>query len=352
MFWKLHRNSLEGDMMELSQLLADFFSYAACQGGTSLDESAFRKAFPQSAPWLLEQFHGQQRNRQNLQQAVRELFLLPPPRRQEIARAVANDMDFDRAADPDRFFFAVPSLPEKERSIVKEFFKYFYDTAFERTQGPRINGRVTRATRTNLIKSYYLANDTMRHACPICLHPRSDAVKENRLEHYFPKAVYTPLFLHPANLMFICHECNEIYKRDADMLQEGREPLSKVFLPYRDTVKEHAQVVIRRTDGTDCVKLLAADRTAAEQTRIDHFDRLYHLQERWSSDIGGIFEAFRKIYANRNLSRKELRRKLGEKCEELQALSDFPDKFLELTYVNWLCDTMFDAFYDSLQPIR
>lgn len=58
MFWKLYRNSREQDMRDLSTLLAEFFAYAAAQGGTSLNEAAFRKAFPQNAQWLLNQFHG------------------------------------------------------------------------------------------------------------------------------------------------------------------------------------------------------------------------------------------------------------------------------------------------------
>ena len=37
MFWELHRNSLEQDMIQLSQLLGAFFSYAATQDGDSLE---------------------------------------------------------------------------------------------------------------------------------------------------------------------------------------------------------------------------------------------------------------------------------------------------------------------------
>lgn len=350
MFWKLHRNNREQDMRELTKLLADFFSYAAAQGGTSLDESAFRKAFSQNAQWLLDQFHGGQKNRIELKQAVKELFQMSPARRRAIAQAVAHDMDFDSTADPSHFFFAVPSLPPEEQAVIKAFFKYFYETAFERRQGPTINGRVSGAVRSEFSQAYYQANDAMRYACPICLHPNSDATQENDLEHYFPKGVYSPLILHPFNLLFICKYCNETYKHTEDVLQAGRQPLSGVFLPYRDTVKEHAKVVIRREDNKDCVKLLALDGTVEKQKKIENFNRLYQLEKRWSSDIERMFEQTRKCCAGRNLSREELRRKLDEMCKDLQALSDFPDKFLESVYLDWLCETMFDAFYDSLQP--
>lgn len=348
MFWNLNRNSREPDMRELSQLFVDFFSYAAAQRGTTLDAPALCKAFPQNAQWLLEQFHGQYENRKKLQEAVYELFLLPPVRRRAIAHAVANDMSFDTAPDPSRFFFAVPALPPQEQSIVEEFFKYFYETAFMRKRGPTINGSVSGATRTEFTKAYYQANDSILHACPICLCPMSNVVKENELEHYFPKSVYAPLYLHPSNLIFICPSCNRAYKKADDILHMGKRPLSSVFLPYRDTVKEHTKVVFRRNANRDCVKLLAADGSADKKKKISNFNQLYHLEERWSFDLERIFEQLRKTCAGQNWSKEEVRRRLKENCETLQALTEFPDKFLEREYLSWLYETMFDAFYDSL----
>jgi len=336
-------------MMELSHLLAAFFSYAARQSGPSLDEAALRQAFPTSAQWLLEQFCGQAENRRKLQQAVSKLFQLPPVRRQAIAQAVAHDLTFDRTAAPNRFFFSVPSLPKREQLIVKEFFGYFYEVAFHRKRGPTINGHSCRATRDHFSNAYYQANNALTHVCPICLHLKSNAVKENDLEHYFPKAVYPPLILHPSNLIFICRDCNETYKGVSDALRGGKKPLDKVFRPYHDTVKEHTKIVFRRVANTDRVKLLATDGSAAEQERIKNFDLQYKLEERWSADIAGIFEQIRTLCIGWGLPKEETRKRLQEKCKDLQALSEFPDRFVESAYLDWLCGKMFDVFYDSLQ---
>lgn len=353
MFWEVNRNAREQDMRELSQLLAAFFSYAAAQGGTALDENALRRAFPKSAQRFLDQFQGKEENRSGLQKAVKDLFLLPPVHRQAIERAVSHDMDFDRAADPSHFYFMVPSLPEAERKIVKAFFKYFYDVTFHHAVGPGINGHVSQATRDRFCEDYYQANRTLRRVCPVCLHRKSNAPKESDLEHYFPKSVYFPLILHPSNLFFICKECNENYKRAKDALQKGTKPLSKVFLPYQDTVKEHAAVAFHRTANEDHVKLLSAAGAPDEQEKIDSFDHLYQLEERWSADIEGIFDQLRVFCTSQSsgeekLPKEEVRRKLLEKCEELRALSAFPDRFVEAAYLNWLCGDMFDVFYDNL----
>ena len=348
MFWKLYENSRKQDMMELSQLLTAFLSYAAEQSGSSLDEAELRRALPQSAPWFLEQLCGQKENRKKLQQAVAELFQLPPARRQAIAQAAAHDMGFDRTTTPSRFFFSVPTLPAEEQLIVKEFFNYFYEVVFHRKDGPSINGHSCEATRDQFSSAYYQANGGLTHVCPICLHRKSNAIKENDLEHYFPKAVYPPLILHPSNLIFICRDCNETYKGVCDALQGGKKPLDRVFRPYRDTVKERAEVAFRREANTDWVKLLAADGSADEQERIENFDLQYKLEKRWSSDIAGIFEQIRTLCAGWGLPKEETRKKLREKCEDLQALSGFPDKFVESAYMKWLCETMFDAFYDNL----
>lgn len=353
MFWELYRNSREQDMRELSQLLSAFFSYAAAQSGTSLDEDTLLQAFPKSAPWLLEQFHGTEKNREKLHKAVEDLFRLPADRRREIARAVDHDMKFDQTASPHRFFFAVPSLPASDQEIVKVFFHYFYDVAFHRALGPDINGHVSGATRDQFLTDYYLANKHLRQVCPVCLHQRSSAARETDLDHYFPKGVYAPLILHPSNLFFACKECNETYKKAEDVLRKGAEPLSKVFLPYQDTVKDHTRVTFRRNANEDQIRLLSASGNPAEQEKIGNFDDLYKLEKRWSADIEGIFKQLRTFCMYRGPgekkpSKKDVRKKLQRKCEELQALSEFPDRFVESAYLHWLCETMFDAFYDSL----
>lgn len=335
-------------MLGYSRLLAAFFSYAAAQSGSALNEAVLRLVLPQSAPWLLEQIHGTEKNREELQEAVKALFLLSPVRRRAVARAVSRDISFQCAETPGGFFFTAPSLPKEEREIVKRFFSYFYETAFHRKRGPRIGGRATGAVREEFSRAYFQANQELRHACPICLHPKSDAARECDLEHYFPKGVYSPLSLHPHNLMFICRDCNETYKGMRDALQQGTKPLDKVFRPYQDTVKEHVKITFCRKRNTDHIKLLAAGGTRTEQEKIDRFDEQYQLEERWSADIEQIFEQLRKHCANRNLSREAVRQKLEAKCEELRDLSEFPDRFVESAYLHWLCGPMFDVFYDSL----
>lgn len=353
MFWKLNRNNREQDMRELSQLLSAFFSYAAAQGGTNLDEDALLRAFPKSAPWLLEQFHGTEKNRKKLQKAIKDLFLLPVSRRQEIARAVAHDMEFDQPAGQPLFFFAVPSLRASEQKIVKAFFLYFYDVCFHHAQGPAINGHTNGATRDQFLIDYFQANDHLLQACPVCLNRKSNARKETDLEHYFPKGVYSPLILHPSNLFFICKDCNETYKGTRDALRKrgGPKPLRDVFLPYQDTVKDHTTVTFRRKAGTDHIELRSASGDPAEQEKINNFDYLYQLEDRWSADIEGIFKQLRTHCTGQNPEKRpkeEVRETLQRKCEELQSLSDFPDRYVESAYLHWLCETMFDAFYDSL----
>lgn len=355
MFWKMNRNGLEQDMRELSQLLSAFFSYAAAQGGASLDEDALLQAFPESAPWLLEQFHGTEKNRKKLQKAINDLFLLPPDRRWVIARAVDRDMKFDQPAGQHLFFFAVPSLPAAEQKIVKAFFHYFYDVTFHNAQGPVINGHPNGATRERFLTDYFQANKHLLHVCPVCLHQKSNAPRETDLEHYFPKGVYSPLILHPSNLYFACKDCNETYKgtRDALRKRNGPIPLRNVFIPYQDTVKDHTTVTFRREANTDHIELQSASGDPAENRKIKNFDYLYQLEERWSADIEGIFNQYRILCAGRNPGGKkrpkeEVQKILRRKCDELREQSDFPERYVESAYAHWLYGPMFDAFYDSL----
>ena len=344
MFWELRRNSLEGDMRALSRLLADFFSYAAAQGETGLDEEDLRRAFPRErAQWLLDQLHGEEKNREALRSAVGKLFQLPPGRRRAIAEALNHDMDFDRAAAPGLFFLEEPFLPEEERKIVKDVFQYFYGTVFRRNRRSVFPG----AAYDRYAEANHRANGGLR-ACPVCLSKSPDIRRESDLDHYLPRSAYPSLSLHPGNLLFICKECNETYKGTRDALKKGKKPLGQIFLPYRDTVKDHAAISIRRVKNTDTVELKAVNDTREERERIKNFNSLYQLEKRWSGEVEGIFKEIRTCCAGRGLTREEVREKLRGYCEDLRALSDFPDKFVEAAYVEWLYGPMFDAFYDSL----
>lgn len=352
MFWEVRISGKEHDMMELCHALSDFFHYAAGQSGQTLNETAFRRDCPQIADWLLKQFNGREKNKQKLQQAVKGLFQLSKIRRRGIASAVAHDMKFYQAGSSPSFSFQTAALPQQEWDIVDNFFSYFYNVAFDRAVGPHLNGHICHTTRGELSKDYYQTNPVLNHVCPVCLSHSSNAKKEMQLDHYFPKSRYPVLMVHPWNLMYICTNCNKVYKGQKDPLPQMPKTLDKVFLPYCDTVREHTALDFQWEPNVeeDRVKLRPALGCTGEKDKVDAFNALFQLEERWSSDLAGVFEQLRYHYARKGLDKVELHQALKAQYQALRQIADagFPDKFLEAEYTAWLCEEQLSAFFENL----
>lgn len=356
MYWKVRLSGREHELMELCYALADFFDYAAGQPGQVLDETAFLQGRPQIADWLLEQFRGSNKNKRKLQRAVEELFRLSAVRRRAVADAVAHDMEFYRAGDGAEFSFQTSVLPKQEWGIVRDFFMYFYNVTFGRAEGPALNGHVCRATRGELSEDYYQTNPVLKHVCPVCLHHSSNAKKEMQLDHYFPKSRYPVLAVHPWNLMYICANCNMVYKGRKDPFLPKTKTLNTVFRPYRDTVREHTALDFQwNPDGEERqVKLRPAPGCASEKNKVDAFNALFQLEEQWSSDLLLLLEVLRRHYAEKGLDEAGLRQALRELYQTLRqiALSELPNKFLEAEYTAWLCEEKLDVFFENLKESR
>lgn len=338
MFWKVAISGRAPDLLELCWALSDFFDYAAGQQGQALDEELFQRSKPGIADWLLQEFQGRQKNKQGLQRAV--------------ADAVAHDMEFWQAGDGAGFHLQTAALPEGERALLHDFFLYFNDVVLARKRGPRLKGRDCPATRAELSLDYYQVNPVLNQICPVCLSQRRNAARENELDHYFPKSVYPVLAVHPWNLMYICKECNQTYKKDRDCLSEGSRALESVYRPYRDTVREHTALEFHWKPGKEheWVRLRPAVGCGGEEEKISNFDALFQLEERWSIDVERIYEELRLCYAGQGLDKDALCGKLGDRAHELKRQADlgFPEKFLESEYTDWLCEEQLDAFFAAL----
>lgn len=353
MFWKLNKNERMEDLAELTRTLAEFFDVAVSLSGPKLDEAGLQRLWPQNADWFLAELNEPAKNREDLKTAVAALMKLPVPRRRAIASAVAHDVRFHHAAFPKHFFFWTLRLPAEEQELLEQFFTYFYEVVFHRKGYPELNGHTCRATRTDYLNAYFKANSALRQVCPVCLHQQSSSATEDDLEHYFPKAVYPVLELHPYSLTFLCKPCNQVYKRAGDALNRGGKSIGTVFLPYQDTVREHVTVSFRWDPDEDKekVKLLPAASDPAEEEKVNTFARQFQLEERWTNDIERTHNCFWTLYSGMG-DKAAVRKKLEDKCEELHILSSFPELFLESAYADWLFLEEFDAFFANLTEFK
>lgn len=81
--------------------------------------------------------------------------------------------------------------------------------------------------------SGYLGANPRRIMCAVCDGTMKDGVTA---EHYFPKSLYPALSVSRHNLLPLCKECNNVYKKDLDPL-DGRS-VTSIFLPYYRFVRD------------------------------------------------------------------------------------------------------------------
>lgn len=339
-------NPAEKDMMVLCRALSEILSVVAEQTGSTIDEAYLRSRCPKYADWFIELVRLSTKNSAPFRNSVKEFLRLPKTRRREIAAAVRHDIGYNAFSSGDGFCFETQQLSPEARDLLKRFFLYFYEVVFHHQNAKG----ACKVVKSGLENEYFNANPAVEYACPICLNSCSNARRETDLEHYFAKSIYPVLAIHPHNLYYSCPVCNSRYKGEKNVLSQPTGDISEVFRPYRDTVREQTDIVVDRIpQEKDRVILCPKDKGQPQvQRKIDNFERVFRVQERWTAELRRYYSELRSRYVGKAYTKEDLRRKLEDYCEEMQNLSDIPQCHIEAIYAKWILDNQFDAFYDSL----
>ena len=348
MFWEIKMHKYKQSLDDINYFIQTFFCFAANSEDDFFNKAAFARCFPTCESGVLKAFTGRSANAYKFKSAVENLFKLSYTEQTEIYNAIVNDFDYI-SGDRTKFDFSVKKLPRNEREIVHDIFFYFYNEKFGKACGIELNNiDESGINKTQLKNHFFLANDFVNHVCPVCLSQMSIGKRETHLEHYLPKSIYPALIFHPFNLYYACNSCNTVYKKAKDTLLNGIS-LNQIFIPYLEPAVDFTEIIIERANMTDIVKLKAKDKNTATQNRIDNLNRLFELEERWSSNIECYYGQFRCSYKDKSITRDELKEKLSEQTNYLVARSrEFPEKYIESVYMKWIYTRQLDAFYDSL----
>lgn len=134
----------------------------------------------------------------------------------------------------------LPAKPAAWQSAGADFLKSFY-FAFNTAGGlpATLLGLAHRFGRQEFLRAFEAENQGL-FVCSVCDEARVGTRHKGRvhadIDHFFPKAVYPHLSIHPFNLVPICHACNSALKRALDPLENDagvRLTLRDVALPYR-----------------------------------------------------------------------------------------------------------------------
>ncbi len=353
MYWEMDQSGHERDLKCISDYLLSFFAFAAGTASTSFVKTEWLAFAGADGKWLYELYEKDAANGAAMRQAIRQLFRLPASERQNIYRAIAHDMTFEQSRTAAFEFQSIePHLKGEQCKIIKDFFLYFYEVALCSAH-IQLSGLSRHSlNRKELTKIFFAGkNRNLLQNCPICLQTVTNSEREGDAEHYFGKAAVPCLALHPYNLYFSCKSCNQVYKGSKSPLKSGPD-LRKVFLPYLDVVKQKTKLEFYHEEKQDGLRIRPANVTGPYIVeKIEAFDQLFKLEERWSGMLERYYLALRKDYEGESfvttddlkaLMRADIKR-AKRRC------SVRPEQYLETKYQEWISDRQLKAFYSELK---
>lgn len=235
---------------------------------------------------------------------------------EEVLNSFCHDVQFDiymvRSGEQG-FYFRFPNLPKPVHEIGVKLLGMFYTKLFGEIGFTWLYGQSKNycLNRSSFEASYRRANQHNDMVlCPACLEeldapmgaglynqdfPHNARSLVER-DHFFPKSIYSPLVLHPSNLVLIHAHCNQkkkaaknpIIKDDKDQLL-----LSDSYTPYHTSVLKNGiaddiELRFKSAGQQDNIfpNLYTQVRIGSNaDKRVKNFDRLYDLALFWSSQL-------------------------------------------------------------------
>ena len=161
-------------------------------------------------------------------------------------------------------------------------------------------------SRQNFISSFIQENDGL-YLCAICDTVAYRASTEHHtytsIDHFFPKARYPHLSIHPYNLVPICTLCNSWFKGDQNPLAQLGD-IAELILPYGHQPGLSQQTFLQFRLRADLLNrdkhplelLFKPTNSFRSETFILSFENIYKIQARWNEDLDQLDQhVFRRI---------------------------------------------------------
>lgn len=345
----MDKKNHEADLHYISAYLLSVFEFASICQNTVFDKAQWLSFSGADGEWLYALYEKDAANGRPMQQAIRRLFALDMPKRRRIYAAIDHDMKFAEDISTG-FEFESTQLDAKARSIIEDFFLYFYKVVLCSAHF-HLHGLTTASyNREKFAEQFFAGNNAqIKYVCPVCLQTMTNAQKEADIEHYFGKAFIPCLVLHPYNLYFACPVCNQRYKGVRNALPEGARDIRQVFLPYLDTVRKKVKIEFEHKKEEDCLYLKPADPGEPDiSLKIESFNRLFSIKERWSGMLECYYVSCYKRY--KNFAPADINALKTKMENDLKlAGNDQPETYLNNQYLEWLCQAQLKALYANIK---
>lgn len=263
---------------------------------SDLTEDLFKREFNENGEWLYKKLWT--RNGGTIQKSdffnnlvyLIEYIKSNSEKGTAILEAFKNDTKYhEHFNDPEFKFFYNTTLDEATKQAVKPLMLSILNF-FENGLKLSINGEVFAIKRDILIAAFYESNPNLE-VCPACDGPSPEKLGNKvyaDADHFFPKAKYPFLSIHPENIIPICLYCNQRFKLNRDPFDNSIEaPLVNSFHPYGRCAIDKIDVIIT-SENAGLRRICIKDREGMPSRRVNNLNRIFKLEERWYNPLHKI----------------------------------------------------------------
>lgn len=231
---------------------------------------------PDCNSWL-EKFAQRSHNKERLLVSMRIIATAPTAQKQAILRYFRTSQLFAEAFDST---VTTPTLLSSLDSLggspiasaLRRLLEAFYEVALQDGLPIDADGHPGQSfNRHQFVETCQQEN--YGRVCPFC----DGDMNGPQVDHWLPKSKYPALSCHPKNLVPVCHRCNsrECKGEKVPLDRESTQPFHNWFHPYERAAHGNFTVTV----NSSRVALTNVD--TIQQTRLDNFDRLVKLTQRW-----------------------------------------------------------------------
>ncbi len=207
-----------------------------------------------------------------------------------------SDQQYYQYLDDPTFKFAFEPIKTPAHTRAKAcliaFFEFLGISGYPMNVMAPVLGGASGFSKGDVVQAFKKANPWIEFVCPGCDNAFTDSGSGNAegytLEHYFPKALYPSICLHPHNLIPMCSGCNH-KKEDNDPLAPLDKPTGKVypvsyneiFHPIKRPVRSNAILDFVVKGGTEDMFFVSNDPKRTYTDSIKAYELLYDIPPRW-----------------------------------------------------------------------
>jgi hypothetical protein len=210
--------------------------------------------------------------------------------------AFEHDIQFHEHLEDSNWGFKFNELSSDIREAIKELFVKCYNDFTDGGYSKQLDTSFGDTVNREYFLLQFFASNPNIQVCPVCdarLEKRK-SIRICKLDHFFPKATYPFLSLHPYNLVPTCDNCNTAFKGEKNPLAENEKEITpdafaNTYLSYQGrAILKLGKITAQRQEYSEPIGELSIDiedTLTGGHKRKQAAQRVVGIPGRWTENI-------------------------------------------------------------------